>query len=579
MRRILARSLGFPAMTPMPLLSVAEAVARSPLRMQRDRFVALAFCWAELLLELDADAAVVFAAGAAEPLIGRRPEELVGSPIETLVAAEDRPRLADLLALAARHGRVEDVPVRLAGAMGPTAPLMVAGYRLEDREGHCFLALRRSRLGRREDRAPQLGRDEETGLLDADAFVAVVRRRVRSLRDEAGRQVTLVALAGYEGLRDRLERQGEQELMATIGACLRAHSIDGDAAARVAADRFGLIHDAGMDAARLRDRLAGLAREADPAGEGAAVVSATVEVDGDAAADADIAQGLVFAINRFRRGGGGGIGEDGPAPTLARLAREAAEAANGFRRSIRAGDFTVAFQPILDARTGSIHHYEALARFPPSRLGRSPSEHIAFAEETGLIADFDLAMAAKVIGWLKRPAGAAANGVAVNISGVSIGSLGYLAELDALLADSPWARGRLMFEITESARMERLGPANAFIQRLRGHGFPVCLDDFGAGAATFEYLSRLEVDVVKLDGQALNNARRGHKGRAFLKALVALCRELGIATIAEMVEDEAGLDFVRECGVEYVQGHLFGRPAADIAAFAARPPAHLFRRA
>ncbi len=235
------------------------------------------------------------------------------------------------------------------------------------------------------------------------------------------------------------------------------------------------------------------------------------------------------------------------------------------------------FQPIIDTRTGAIHHYEALARFPTICGAQSPYEQITFAEETGLIADFDLAMTRKVLDWLAS--GAALNGetcVAVNISGKSLGSTACLSALDVLLRENAWARGRLMFEITESAHLGNLAAANAFVQHLRRQGFPVCLDDFGAGAANFEYLSSLEIDIVKLDGAAVRGARSAHKGRAFLKALVGLCRELGVVTVAEMIEDEAALEFVRGCGVHFVQGYLFGRPAPDVRAFRSAIPARLF---
>ena len=218
-----------------------------------------------------------------------------------------------------------------------------------------------------------------------------------------------------------------------------------------------------------------------------------------------------------------------------------------------------------------------MARFPERYGKRTPYEHIVFAEETGLIADFDLAVAGKAIHSLrtKTPINSKTC-VAVNVSGQSVGTLSFLARLDALLKEHPWSPGRLMFEITESSRMQDLSAANTFIQRLRKQGYPVCLDDFGAGAANFEYLTTLDVDIVKFDGPALRTARKAQKGKAFLKAFVALCRDLGIATVAEMIDDESGLEFIRECGVQYVQGYLFGRPSTDIHAFKNKVPSHLF---
>ena len=260
---------------------------------------------------------------------------------------------------------------------------------------------------------------------------------------------------------------------------------------------------------------------------------------------------------------------------LAASSNEPAEAAavEAFRAMVAAQRFDVAFQPIVDANTGRVHHYEALARFPDAPGG--PLPWILFAERHGLIADFDLAMVGKVIDRLGTAGPDAGLRIAVNISGVSLAAAGFLTRLERLLDDNPWTRGRLIFEITESARIVRLGDVNRFVQRLRERGHPVCIDDFGAGAANFAYLARLEVDVVKLDGEALRNARKGPDGTAFLRALVALCRDLGVGIIAEMIEDERDMRFARGCGIDYLQGYLFGRASPDIAASGAAPATRL----
>jgi EAL domain-containing protein (putative c-di-GMP-specific phosphodiesterase class I) len=125
--------------------------------------------------------------------------------------------------------------------------------------------------------------------------------------------------------------------------------------------------------------------------------------------------------------------------------------------------------------------------------------------------------------------------------------------------------------------MSDLEAANNFIQSLRKRGYHVCLDDFGAGAASFQYLSVLEVDVVKLDGSAVKNAQKAAKGRAFLSALTELCKRMGVETIAEMVDTPDTLDFCRDCGCNYVQGFLFGKPSRDVRDFSPLPQSQLFK--
>jgi EAL domain-containing protein (putative c-di-GMP-specific phosphodiesterase class I) len=263
---------------------------------------------------------------------------------------------------------------------------------------------------------------------------------------------------------------------------------------------------------------------------------------------------------------------------MSRLVDEAACEVNDFKQIVALSKFDIVLQPIVNTMSGEIHHYEALCRFEKNPA-ESPFRTITFAEETGLIHEFDLAMAKKVVDWLsKRPRNSDRFNVAVNVSGFSIGQDSYLDALMKLLKTNEWTRGKLMFEITESARMSNLEQANNFIQALRTLGYSVSLDDFGAGAASFQYLSVLEVDLVKLDGSAVKNAQKAAKGRAFLSALTGLCRAMEIGTIAEMIDTPETLTFVRDCGCDYVQGYLFGKPSRDIRHFTPLPRIELFGR-
>ncbi|MCH8214341.1 MAG: EAL domain-containing protein [Proteobacteria bacterium] len=547
------------------------------MRGERDRFVALAFCWADLLLELDSSETVVFAAGATQPLLGRSAEDLVGLALPELIVERDRSLVQALLGIARKHGRIENVAVRLQGARGTTPLLTFAGYRLEDLEGHFFLAFRMGAPGREEGAGRHLTRDAESGLYDAVAFTEVVSRHLQP-GDKGGDDslMTLLLLPDYDSFSARLDAESNRNLLTTFGACMRAHSVDGDAAARIGTDRWGLLHSPDLDVADLETQMHEFARDADPAGKGVRVESATVEVDTEEVRGEDLANGLVYAINRFRTAKGKDFTIKSLSTSISALVSAATKSVTAFKRVVADADFNIAFQPIIDVTTGDIHHYEALVRFHTEKRSQSSYEYIRFAEETGLIQDFDLAMVQKVLDWLSKAPRNKGYIVAVNVSGHSVASLAYVAALHTLLKDNTWVRGRLMFEITESARMEDLTVANRFIQGLRGEGYTVCLDDLGAGAANFEYLSALEVDVVKLDGSALRSAQTTRRGKAFLISLTNLCRDLDVLTVGEMVGDEKSLEFIRECGVQYAQGYLFGRPSTDIRSFEKTVPADLF---
>jgi EAL domain-containing protein (putative c-di-GMP-specific phosphodiesterase class I) len=117
-----------------------------------------------------------------------------------------------------------------------------------------------------------------------------------------------------------------------------------------------------------------------------------------------------------------------------------------------------------------------------------------------------------------------------------------------------------MLEVTESHRLSDLPAANAQIQRLRAAGHVVCLDDFGAGSASLDYLRELEADIVKFDGCFVRSLDTRPRDVTLLRRLSELCAELGVVTVAEMIETEEVAQRVAGLGVKLGQGWLFGRP-------------------
>ena len=534
------------------------------LRSDRDRFVAMAFCWADVLIECDADEKVVFAVGPTHPFTGLSSDKLIGSKLEDFIDKQDLTLIRGLLAIPRKSGRIEDATVRLKGKGDGPKPLFFAGYKLEDLGGHYFMAFRDSPSAGK-DRKKDANRDTETGLQDVGTFADSLKEAVNSGEIGDDNVLSLISLPGYEGLRERMDEESEQKLLDTLGTYLKANSTGGDMAARVGEGRFGLVHDASVDVGEVEKQISEFSKEADPTGEGVDVQSASLDVGQDDVSKEDIASGLGYTLRMFTNAEEGEIDFENLESSFSTLVADTADRVRDFKRLVATADFDVAFHPILNTLTGENHHYEALVRFKKDPSGTSPYETITFAEEAGLIPEFDLAMATKVVKLLANiPDRFQA---AVNISGFSVGNEKYVAGLKALLAENQWAAERVLFEITESSRMADLEAANVFIQELRKDGYEVCLDDFGAGAASFQYLATLDVDVVKFDGSVIKDAQKVAKGKAFLKALTRFCRELGVETIGEMVDSPEGLMFVRECGVQFVQGFLFGEPNTNIMSF------------
>jgi EAL domain-containing protein (putative c-di-GMP-specific phosphodiesterase class I)/PAS domain-containing protein len=541
------------------------------LRQEKDRFVALAFAAADILVELDSEGEMLFAAGSTSVLLGMATRDLVGRRFIDIVSPRDRAMVEEALAITGTGARLNGLVLRLEGVLGTTPPLLLLGYQLAEMDGHYFLGLR---LGAQDAILLAAAGGEglpESGLPDARSLARVAGEKLAELAyEDADRGLTLLRLAGIEDLRERLDAEGRKALNQAIAGALRAGSVGGELAGEIDSRSYGLIHRQDIDVDALVRRIAGIARDADPQRTGVEVRRSTLGLDKEAIRKGEAAKALGYIFTRFAEADPAAFSIGSLSDGLESIVDHTLQRITEFRTILNNAEFAFAFQPIVDLRTRRPHHFEALARFNIESGQKSPYDTITFAEQAGLICDFDLAMCAKVFEWVEQ-AGMQGHRykVAVNLSGSSIGNPMFVAALHRLLKRYSGHSDSILFEVTESAKIKDLGKVNAALQSMRQAGHKVCLDDFGAGAAAFQYLRDLEVDVVKIDGAYVKGAMRSEKGIAFLKAMAGLCNDLGIATVAEMVEEESYVPFLIDCGVDFGQGYLFGRPSLSIGDFEA----------
>ena len=538
------------------------------LRRQRDRFVALAFAAADLLLEVDDAGVVTFAAGASQRLYGRDTDRLIGTRLDELLADGDRPVAAALLHSIQHGGRF--VPVTLRLARTDAQAVTFGGCRLPDRPGTSFVALSASVPAAS---AAALG--APASVLDGDDFAAAATQRLLETDADPPYQLTLVAVDELEELQSRLTDEVGQGLAATIERYLVSSAPGIELAGRLAGERFGVLHREVLDETRLRDGIETIAGSVDPEGKGVRLRTSTMALDKSGMNGGDAARALIYCLNQFADSETDAFSVASLRDGLDRALSGTVARVSHLRSTVADGAFELVFQPIVDLRTRSVHHVEALSRFAADK---SPAGTVAFAEAVRLIADFDLAVCERVIAMVGGSASAAAGTaappppIAVNLSGRSLESRLFRGRLMALLDGQDAAlTGRLLFEVTESAVITRAEEVNAAIQVLRSRGFRVCLDDFGAGANSFHYLRSFVVDFVKIDGAFGRAALADPRDRSLLQAILAFCRETGVATIGEMVEDETQAHRLERLGLDYAQGYLFGRPSPDLAQWV--PPA------
>ena len=434
------------------------------LRQERDRFVALAFCSADLLLELDPTGEVVFAAGATKVFTGRSATELQGVRIFDLIHPSDTGKLDRLLRDARAGTRIDGSHITLVSLTDEPSVLTISGFHMSDFGGHTCLSFRvRSTASVFAD--GKVVRVEGLEIHDKGSFAGAA---TRALKDSAtggdGHKLTMIELGAYDELRERLNDDALTELSAAMGSMFRSSSLGGDLAGQIDDNRFGLVHDINLDVTALADQIASYAREVDPTGEGVSVKSATVDVDSGAMSDKDTAKALVYTINRFCEETAEGFSVRNHSEIFSSLASETVDRLNKFIEMVRQGAFDIAFQPICDMRDGRPHHFEALVRFDRNNVETGPFEFITFAEEVGIICDFDLAMCRKVLVWLDKMQGQGFRYMtAVNLSGFSLSTPKFIDDLMALLSEFSEAREHILFEVTESAKLKDLEEANRII--------------------------------------------------------------------------------------------------------------------
>jgi len=519
-------------------------------RADRDRFAAFALAAADLLIEINSDQRIVYIAGAARALTGRDAGQLIGSPFSDLFAKTHRNFARTLCRRVRHHQRMEPAKVDFERGHGSDVSVVLKGCCLAERPNTVyFTATRAVDL----DAADTAQRDEETGLLSGPAFQ---RAAAAALNDAAHRDVTLTLLdvAGIDELRSKAGDGAVSSLLGDVGDFLAAHAVDGASAGRIAPNRFAVLQDSAKPA-DLQGEIERLSRTDDGSARSLTVKEQAVPLSADGLTPADAEKALAYTLGRFAARGGGTIRS--LADGFRELVDDTVDRISRVRSSISEDGLTIVFQPVVDLMDRRLHHYEVLSRFEGER---SPAELVQFAEGVGLIEELDLTVCQRALAFMDSWNEGPELTLAVNLSGRSLGSDAFIGALERLLKSCS-ERSRLLFEITETAEIADLPRAQRIIQEFRRSGHKVCLDDFGAGAASFPYLQAFTVDFVKIDGGYVSRMLDTMRDHAILKAMVRLCGDLGTATIAEMIETNAQAQRLAQTGVRYGQGYLFGRPA------------------
>jgi len=514
---------------------------------------------APIVVETDGLDVITFVVGAPEELLGTSVGNLLGHDFTDFIHEKDIAiwRLIRHKIQKAKH--LGPLPIRLRNPEGTRGAFEVHVARGSTGPGALLLSLApyHGQLSLGENKRPDSSLARQ---FEKEDFSALGTRLTAFVKDSD--KGIAEALIGLAGIGTKVETNAETSLWAL-------YRLLHDAASEGAASKLAKVKRKGFEeGARIETPEAAKAASVEVQG---AVRSAFKKSTGetnyvtvageDGISEAEAVKAAVYAMKQAANAG--------RAKTMKALTggyekrlENVKNQLRVFKQIVLQERFEVALQPIVNIETGDVHHFEALARFDAGYFAGSPFEFMCFAEDVGVIQEFDLAMTMKVVSTVKRMRRLGYNvGVAVNISGRSIQSQAFLRHFFRILEDCQDIRHLLTFELTESSQIDDLETTNRILSRIRDFGHKVALDDFGAGAAGLQYLRVLKVDLVKIDGIYIRKGIEDEENRSFLRSMSELCAGLDIETVGECVENDVQKHFLQEIGITYAQGWLYGKPA------------------
>ena len=386
----------------------------------------------------------------------------------------------------------------------------------------------------------------------------------RAERDGGRLALLFIDMDRFKTVNDSLGHQVGDELLCAIGLRLRKAIGPADTVARLGGDEFLVIVEnigtarAAADVARTLLSCLGAPFLLPSGHEVYADASIGISLfpeDGSTAidlvrcADAALYRAKDLGRNTFHF----------YTPSLVDAASDRLELEGRLRRALARDEFVVHYQPLLSCESGEMIGVEALVRWqPPEEPLIYPGRFIALAEETGLIGalgDWVLETACRQVQRWRRTTGPDLR-LSVNMSARQLRQPEFSDRVTRILCDTGLDPDALELEITESMLMEHGNMVIGTLHALRSLGVRVAIDDFGTGYSSLAYLNRLPLDTLKIDRSFVADIPSHEGGAEIASAIIALAHTLHLDVLAEGVENEVQLSFLKARGCDYFQGFL-----------------------
>ncbi|HUQ13931.1 MAG TPA: EAL domain-containing protein [Novosphingobium sp.] len=382
----------------------------------------------------------------------------------------------------------------------------------------------------------------------------------------------MIDLDRFKAVNDTLGHIVGDQLLECVSERLKSLITENELVGRLGGDEFAIVIRDASDAARV-ERIALQVIDAISAPYevdhhtlyvGASVGSALGPRDGNTVEM--LMRSADLALYRSKDEGGGK--HFTYEPSLHAHAEERRKLEFSLRRALERNEFTIAYQPVVDAIDETVLSFEALLRWNSADHGFiSPVKFIPLAEDTRLIVpigEWVLREACReAINWPDHVK------VAVNVSGEQLLDPNFAATVVGALSTSGLAPNRLEIEVTESIFVRDGTMAQQTLEQLMALGCGIALDDFGTGYSSLGYLRKIRFSTIKVDRSFVQGAaKKSAESLAIIRAVVAMADSLEMSTTAEGVETEEELEMIRRLGCKKIQGYYFGRPMSKADALA-----------
>jgi diguanylate cyclase (GGDEF)-like protein/PAS domain S-box-containing protein len=385
--------------------------------------------------------------------------------------------------------------------------------------------------------------------------------------------VMFLDLDRFKIINDSLGHSVGDDLLRRVGERLEACVRQADTVARLGGDEFtilvpGLLYD--DDAARVASKILESIREPFQIGGRDLFLTTSIGVS-LYPSDGEDAEALVRSADTamYRAKEQGRDNYQLYAPAMNARAVERLLLESRLRPALHNGELTVHYQPVVDLRNGRIAGAEALLRWSHPDLGLvPPARFIPIAEMSGMIVPIG--------SWVLREACARAREwqrewpgmtVSVNLSSRQFQQADLVADVRRALKETGLDPGSLDLEITESSAMANAEQSIATLSDLKELGVGISMDDFGTGYSSLAYLKRFPIDKIKVDQSFIRDIPDDTDDAAIVTAIIAMARSLQLVVVAEGVETEEQISFLREHGCDRMQGFVMSRavPPAEFA--------------